>query len=194
MLRSIEGHPEVLDRQFCALRDRWGSFGLHSSHMLSDLVKWAPHRLTAQVSNLFLNQFTFCGHIVDSEGVRFHLKNNSVLMNFDPPSTAGGMCKYVYGMNWIFLRITRSSERVSLLCEHLGAVYARAVGSRKRCRLKIYLESSWVGTRTTTTHFRIYSHSCRNLNAFRTVNPTWVSASTWMQRQTLGSRGNAMWP
>ena len=72
-------------------------------------------------SDFYLSEVTWCGRIIDSEGFRFHPKNIAGLSNGDPPRSAGKLCEYVHGINWVSSSILRFAERVSLLRQMLEA-------------------------------------------------------------------------
>lgn len=88
--------------------------------------------LSLPKSEFYRSEVTWCGRQIDSKCVRIHPKNIAGLMNCDPPRTAGELCEYVHGMNWISLSIPRFAERVAPLLERLEAAYARVGGSRKK--------------------------------------------------------------
>lgn len=83
-------------------------------------------------SDFYLSEVIWCGRIVDAKGVRFHPKNIAGLIDSDPPRTAGELCEYVHGVNWISLSIPRFAERVAPLRDLLETAYAKAGGSRKK--------------------------------------------------------------
>lgn len=83
-------------------------------------------------SDFYLSKFTWCGRIIDAKGVRFHPKNIAGLSNCDPPRTAGELCEYVHGANWLSMSIPRFAERVAPLRNLLEAAYSRTGGSRKK--------------------------------------------------------------
>lgn len=83
-------------------------------------------------SDFFLSEVTWCGRVIDPKGVRFLPKNIAGLTDCDPPQTAGEICEYVHGVNWISLSIPCFAERVAPLLQVLEAAYARSGGSRKK--------------------------------------------------------------
>ena len=91
-------------------------------------------------SDFFLTEATWCGRIIDADGVRFNPENLSGLRSCDFPRTAGELCEYVHGVNWVSTSIPRFAERVAPLRELLEAAYAKAGGRRKKkCAAKILL-------------------------------------------------------
>lgn len=83
-------------------------------------------------SDFYLSEVTWCGRIIDAQGVRFHPKNIDGLSGCEPPRSAGELCEYVHGVNWVSSSIPRFAERVSVLRDILEEAYAKAGGSRKK--------------------------------------------------------------
>lgn len=92
------------------------------------------HRLIISLSksSFFLSEITWCGRIINAEGVRFNPKNIAGLKNCETPRTAGELCEYVHGVNWISSSIPRFAERVAPIRQLLEKAYKKAGGSRKK--------------------------------------------------------------
>lgn len=88
--------------------------------------------ISLQKSDFFLVEVSWCGRLINKEGIRFNPNNLYGLKDSDPPRTASELCEYVHGVNWVSTSIPRSAERVFPLCELLETAYAKANGSRKK--------------------------------------------------------------
>ncbi len=83
-------------------------------------------------SDFFLNEVSWCGRLIDKQGVRFNPGNISGLKDAEPPRTAAELCEYVHGLSWISNSILRFAERVAPLRTLLETAYSKAGGSRKK--------------------------------------------------------------
>ena len=83
-------------------------------------------------SDFFLTEATWCGRIIDANGVRFNPSNLSGLKNCEFPRNAGELCEYVHGVSWISTSIPRFAQRAAPLRELLETAYEKAGGSRKK--------------------------------------------------------------
>ena len=75
---------------------------------------------------------SWCGRIIDREGVRFNPKNICGLRNASEPLTAAELCEYVHGLSWISNSIPSFAERVSPLRKLLEQAYSKVGGNRKK--------------------------------------------------------------
>lgn len=88
-------------------------------------------KLSAKKCLFFLREVTWCGRIVDEDGVRFDPSRLSGLQKTSLPRNAGELCEYVYCLQWMSTAIPNFIERIAPLRDILEAAYKKA-GSRKK--------------------------------------------------------------
>ena len=126
-----------LRENFKAWIDDFMIFAKDEVHLLGILRKFfsicRKRRLVVSLpkSDFYRKEAYWCGRIIDANGIRFNPKNISGLQNCDTPRTAGELCEYVHGVNWISNSIPRFAERSGILRDLLETAYAKS-GSRKK--------------------------------------------------------------
>ena len=151
---SAANFQEKVAECFSELRDNFKAwiddfmiFAEDEKHLLRVLRRFfeicRKRRLIVSLpkSDFFLTEATWCGRIIDTDGVRFNPSNLSGLKDCDLPRTAGELCEYVHGASWISTGIPRFAERSAPLREILEVAYAKAGGSRKKKKISKFLLS-----------------------------------------------------
>lgn len=146
-----------LRQNFKAWIDDFMVFASDENHLLRLLRRFfeicRARRLVVSLpkSKFYLSEATWCGRIIDYDGVRFNSKNLSGLQNCEPPRTAAELCEYVHGVSWVSTSIPRFAERVAPLRALLEKAYAKAGGNRKKKSIsKLSLEElGWDNTHST---------------------------------------------
>ena len=83
-------------------------------------------------SDFFPTTVTWCGSLIDKDGITFNPQNLSGMRDASVPHTAAELCEYVHGVSCISTSIPRFAERVAPLRELLEDAYTKANRSRKK--------------------------------------------------------------
>jgi RNase H-like domain found in reverse transcriptase len=90
-----------------------------------------------------MKEATFCGRIVNENGMRFHPSRFETLTTMQRPEKACDLLQFTSALNWMRTSIPNYAETVSPLHSILESCYKRAGGRTKSKLRHISLDPSW---------------------------------------------------
>ena len=104
---------------------------------LLDLALRYRYKFDPTKTELFLFEVTFCGKIVDGDGIRFHPSNFDTLQNMPMPRTAQELAQFYHAANWIRSAIPDFATVAQPLLTVLNEIYKKK-GNRTKYGMQRY--------------------------------------------------------